>query len=115
MAKESMPFELKRPDANTPVTNATEIDFGNTPLDQSITGRDAKVNGNSTNIENKVNAIISCLEVLIQHVAFHSGVPYGIPQQLQSELSLLRVGDNIASDTSLCGNAICGNAICGNN
>lgn len=28
MAKEKMPFELARPDANTPVTNATEIDYG---------------------------------------------------------------------------------------
>lgn len=28
MAKESMPFELARPDANTPVTNTSEIDHG---------------------------------------------------------------------------------------
>lgn len=33
MAKESMPFELKRPNAQTPVTNATEIKHGNKWLD----------------------------------------------------------------------------------
>lgn len=32
MAKESMPFELKRPSADTPVTNATEIDYGGIPV-----------------------------------------------------------------------------------
>ena len=40
MAKEKMPFELQRPDANTPVTNATEIDYGSganrKPLSQVI-------------------------------------------------------------------------------
>lgn len=36
MAKESMPFELKRPDANTPVTQASEIDHNGQPLDGQI-------------------------------------------------------------------------------
>lgn len=42
MAKESMPFELKRPNAGTPVTNATEIDYGTgenkQPLDSMVGG-----------------------------------------------------------------------------
>ena len=33
MAKEKMPFELQRPDANTPVTNASEIDYADIPLE----------------------------------------------------------------------------------
>ena len=33
MAKEKMPFELARPDANTPVTNASEIDYADIPLE----------------------------------------------------------------------------------
>lgn len=36
MAKESMPFELKRPDANTPVTASTEIDHNGQPLNEQI-------------------------------------------------------------------------------
>lgn len=42
MAKESMPFELKRPNAGTPVTNASEIDYGTDenkqPLDSLVGG-----------------------------------------------------------------------------
>ena len=53
MAKESMPFELARPDANTPVTNTSEIDHGtgaekeplsevlnNTPKTSAFVGND---------------------------------------------------------------------------
>jgi lysophospholipase L1-like esterase len=36
MAKESMPFELKRPNVNTPVTNTSEIDHGIKPLDEVL-------------------------------------------------------------------------------
>ena len=36
MAKESMPFELKRPDAVTPVTASTEIDHNGQPLNEQI-------------------------------------------------------------------------------
>ena len=111
---ERLPFKLARPNPNTGVTDASEIDMGDEPLDQSIGGRDAKVNGNSSSIESKVNAVINCLVTLIQNVAFYSGVPYDIPQQLLSELNLLRIG-NASQTTSVCGQAICGQAICGNN
>ena len=112
-AVESLPFKLTRPNPNTGVTDASEIDFGDEPLDQSIGGRDTKVNGNSSFIESKVNAIINCLVWIIQNVPFVSGVPYDIPQQLLSELNLLRIG-NTSQTTSVCGQAICGQAICGN-
>ena len=36
MAKERMPFELARPDANTPVTNASEIDYADIPLECAL-------------------------------------------------------------------------------
>lgn len=36
MAKERPPFELQRPDANTPVTQASEIDHNGQPLDESL-------------------------------------------------------------------------------
>ena len=113
MANLKLPFGLERPDANTPVTYTSEINHGNEPLDQSISGRDTKVNDNSTSLENKVNAIINCLVWIIQNVPFFSGVPYDIPQQLLSELNLLRIG-NTSQTTSVCGQAICGQAICGN-
>ena len=115
MAKEIMPFELARHRDGTPVTRTSEINHGDKPLDTSISGRDTKINDNSGGIESKVNALISAVQTLIQHVVFHSGVPYGIPQQLMSDLSRLRIGDSSASTTALCGNAICGNAICGTN
>lgn len=111
--KEVMPFELGRAGNGRPVTHTSEINHGDEPLDQSIGGRDTKVNGNSSSIESKVNAIINCLVTLIQNVPFYSGVPYDIPQQLLSELNLLRIG-NTSQTTSVCGQAICGQAICGN-
>lgn len=112
--KEVMPFELGRDKNGRPVTHTSEINHGDEPLDQSIGGRDIKVNGNSSSIESKVNAIINCLVTLIQNVPFHSGTPYDIPQQLLSDLSLLRIGDASSPTSALCGSAICGQAICGN-
>ena len=112
-AVERLPFKLARPNPNTGVTDASEIDFEDKPLDQGIGGRDTKVNDNSENIENKVNALISCVQTLIQNVAFISGVPYNIPQQLMTELSLLRIG-NSSTTSAICGQAVCGQAICGN-
>lgn len=114
MAKEKLPFELDRPNASTPVANASAIDLNNQPLDQSIGGRDAKVNTNSTSIEGKVNTLISVVQTLIQNVVWWGGVPYNVPQQLLSELQLLRIGDT-SSTTALCGQAVCGQAICGTN
>lgn len=110
---ERLPFKLARPNPNTGVTDASEIDFEGKGLDQSISERDTKVDGNSSSLENKVNAIINCLMWVIQNVPFFSGVPYDIPQQLLSELNLLRIG-NTSQTTSVCGQAICGQAICGN-
>ena len=112
---ERMPFKLARPNPNTGVTDASEIDFGDQPLDQSISGRDTKVNTNSTSIEGKVNALISVVQTLIQNVVWWGGVPYSVPQQLLSELQLLRVGDSSTATTALCGQAVCGQAICGTN
>lgn len=112
-AVERLPFKLARPNPSTGVTDASEIDFEGKGLDQSIGGRDTKVNDNSENIEDKVNALISCVQTLIQNVAFISGVPYDIPQQLMTELSLLRIG-NSSTTSAICGQAVCGQAICGN-
>lgn len=111
--KEVMPFELGRDRNGRPVTHTSEINHGDEPLDQSIGGRDTKVNGNSSSIEAKVNALISVAITIIQNVVWWEGVPYDIPQQLLSELNLLRIG-NASQTTSVCGQAICGQAICGN-
>lgn len=111
---ERMPFKLARPNPNTGVTDASEIDFGDKPLDASIEGRDTKVNSNSGSIEGKVNTLISVVQTLIQNVVWWGGVPYGIPEQLNSQLQLLRIG-NTSATTALCGSAICGQAICGTN
>lgn len=110
--KEQVAFELENP--NGFVTQANQIGMNGKSVEQQVTGRDIKVNDNSSSIESKVNAIINCLVTLIQNVPFHSGVPYDIPQQLLSELNLLRIG-NTSQATSVCGQAICGQAICGNN
>ena len=118
MAKESMPFELKRPNAGTPVTNATEIDWENKPLSTAINEKnDAKSttgNINATSIESKVNAIIDCLLLFIQGAVFHSGTPFVTPQELSSQLNLLRYTYSGSSTTpAICGQAICGQTICG--
>ena len=110
---ERLPFPLAKPNPDTFVTQASEIGMGGKTVEQQITGRDTKVNGNSENIENKVNALISCVQTLIQNVAFISGVPYDVPQQLLTELSLLRIG-NSSTTSAICGQAVCGQAICGN-
>ena len=107
---ERLPFKLARPNQSTGVTDASEIDFGNQPLDQSIGGRDTKVNTNSTSIEGKVNTLISVVQTLIQNVVWWGGVPYGIPEQLNSQLQLLRIGN---TTPAICGQAICGQTICG--
>ena len=111
MAKEQVAFELENP--NGFVTQANQIGMNGKSVEQQMTGRDTKVNGNSSSIEAKVNALISVAQTIIQNVVWWGGVPYDIPQQLLSELSLLRIG-NTSQTTSVCGQAICGQAICGN-
>lgn len=109
---ERLPFKLARPNPNTGVTDASEIDFGDEALDASIEGRDTTVNSNSGSIEGKVNALIDCLTTIIQNVVFYAGVPYSIPQQLLTQLQLLRIG---GSFTVTCGMANCGEVLCGQN
>lgn len=119
MAKESMPFELKRPNAGTPVTNATEIDWENQPLSTAINEKnDAKSttgNANASSIEEKMNALIDCVTTLIDKVVFHSGTPFIAPDELKSQLNLLRYTYSGSGTTTpaICGQAICGQTICG--
>ena len=119
MAKESMPFELKRPNAGTPVTNATEIDWENKPLSTAINEKnDAKSttgNANASSIEGKVNALIDCITTLIDKVVFHSGTPFVTSDELKSQLNLLRYTYSGSGTTTpaICGQAICGQTICG--
>ena len=114
MAKEQVAFELENP--NGFVTQANQIGMNGKSVEQQMTGRDTKVNGNSSSIEAKVNALIGAVQTLIRNVVFYSGVPYGVPQQLLSDLALLRIGNNESTSTTsaLCGTALCGSAICGN-
>ena len=77
-----------------------------------VTNFPPKVDENSSGIESKVNALIDAVTIIIQNVVFHSGVPWGIPQQLLTDLSLVRIGGGTTS-TSKCGTAVCGRAICG--
>ena len=112
MAKEQVAFELENP--NGFVTQASQIGMNGRTVAQQITGRDDKINGNSSSIESKVNALISVVQTLVPCLVFHSGVPYGIPQQLLSHLGLLRIGNSSSTTTAICGQAICGQAICGN-
>ena len=70
------------------------------------------IDTNSGSIESKVNAIIDCLQLVIQGVVFHSGVPFVSPQELSSSLELLRI-DTSTTTPAICGRAICGKTICG--
>ena len=118
MAKESMPFELKRPNAGTPVTNATEIDWENKPLSTNINEKNDEKslvgNSNASSVEGKVNAMIDFLAILLDRVVFHSGTPFVTPDELKSQLNLLRYTySDSSATTAVCGRAVCGRAICG--
>lgn len=117
MAKESMPFELKR-NAGIPVTNATEIDWGNKALPAAINEKnDAKSsvgNSNASSVEGKVNAIIDCLQLFIRGAVFHSGTPFVSPEELSTSLELLRYPYS-GNTPAICGQAVCGQTICGIN
>lgn len=119
MAKESMPFELKRPNAGTPVTNATEIDWGNKTLPTAINEKnDAKSsvgNSNASSVESKVNAIIDCLQLFIRGAVFHSGTPFVSPEELSTSLELLRYPYSGTTTSAKLGVAVCGSAILGTN
>lgn len=72
-------------------------------------------NYNSYLVEQKINALISCIQELITIIVFHSGTPYQLPLQLTQSLSLLRQNsiNTNSSTASICGDALCGCAICG--
>lgn len=120
MAKERPPFEFDRPNSQTPLAQAGCIEWENKPLDTAINEKnDAKSatgNINSTAIEGKVNALIDCILDLIDGVVFHSGTPFVAPQELRSQLELLRYTySDSSATTAVCGRAVCGQAICGTN
>ena len=69
-------------------------------------------NNNSNLIENKVNALINCIQTLVSCVVFHSGTPFILPQELNTQLSLLRYYYT-STTPAICGQAICGQTICG--
>lgn len=72
----------------------------------------AIASSNATSIENKVNALIDCLRTLIQGVVFHSGTPFVSPEELDTQLELLRY-TYTGTTPAICGQAICGQTICG--
>lgn len=109
--KEQVAFELENPGGF--VTQASQIGMDGKPINQQITGRDTKVNYNSDSIESKFNAMIDCMQLMIQGVVFHSGTPFVSPAELNDHLELLRISSS--STTAKCGQAICGQAICGTN
>ena len=118
MAELQLPFSLKKPSANEWVTKADQIGWDGQPLTTKINaGADAKSltgNTNATSIENKVNAMIDCMQLMIQGVVFHSGTPFVSPEELSTSLELLRYTYS-SSTPAICGQAICGQTICGTN
>lgn len=69
---------------------------------------------NSGNIEDKVNAVIDCLRLMIPNIVFHAGTPFASPTELDSHLALLRINNGGGGTTpAVCGQAICGKTICG--
>lgn len=79
----------------------------------SMATNNGKTNVNSGSIEEKVNALIGIVVRLIEYVVFHGGTPFNIPQQLTTELQLLRLTNADIATTAVCGSAICGQAVCG--
>lgn len=79
----------------------------------SMATNNGKTNVNSGSIEEKVNALIDIVVRLIEYVVFHGGTPFNIPQQLTTELQLLRLTNADIATTAVCGSAICGQAVCG--
>lgn len=110
--KEQVAFELENP--NGFVTQANQIGMGGQSVEQQVLGRDTNHDSNSLRLENKVNALIHCLQVVIKNVAWINNVPYRIPTQLLSDLNLSRM-DQGQNASSICGIAVCGKAICGTN
>ena len=87
----------------------------NQDLNRAVEGADEKSrtgNTNATSIEGKVNALIDCLQTLIQGVVFHAGTPFVSPEELNSQLELLRYSYSSITP-AICGQAICGQTICG--
>lgn len=87
----------------------------NQDLERAVAGADEKSqtgNTNATSIEGKVNALIDCIQSLIQGVVFHSGTPFVSPEELNSRLELLRYTYSTTTP-AICGQAICGQTICG--
>ena len=113
---EAMPFPLAKPNSDTFVTESENIGWGDKALPQAIDEKNdansATGNSNATNIEYKMNALIGCIQLMIQSVVFHSGTPFVSPQELDSQLELLRYPYS-ANTSALCGTAICGKTICG--
>lgn len=79
----------------------------------STASNNGKTNTNSGSIEEKVNALIDIVVQMIQYIVFHGGTPFNIPQQLTTNLQLLRLTNADVSTTALCGQAVCGQALCG--
>ena len=116
MAVERLPFEIAKPNSGTYVTQGNQIGWDGQPLTTKINaGADAKSttgNANATSIEGKVNALIDCMQALINGVVFHSGTPFVSPQELNSQLELLRYTFSTTTP-AICGSAVCGQTICG--
>jgi hypothetical protein len=116
MAKLKLPFELEKPSSNEYVTQGNQIGWDGQPLTTKINaGSDAKSmtgNANATTIESKVNAIIDVLQRFIQGAVFHSGTPFVSPEELSTQLELLRYPYS-GTTPAICGQAICGQTICG--
>ena len=72
------------------------------------------IDTNSGSIEDKVNAVIDCLRLMIPNIVFHAGTPFASPTELDSHLALLRINNGGGGTTpAVCGQAICGKTICG--
>ena len=116
MARLKLPFELEKPSSNEYVTQGSQIGWDGLPLTTKINaGADAKSttgNANVQSIEGKINALIDCMQLMIQGVVFHSGTPFVSPAELNNHLELLRYTYS-GNTPAICGQAICGKTICG--
>lgn len=72
-------------------------------------------NTNSTSIEEKVNALIDCMNSLIDSVVFHKNTPFVSPTELKNKLNLQRYSVTTSTEDTkaICGVAVCGKTVCG--
>lgn len=102
MAKERLPFELAKPDANTYVTQSSEIGHNGKPLASAFSGIEEEFDTLSEEVEGLASRTLE-VKVVSKNGAKYLNISMGTSAPIQNNKS------------AVLGKAICGYAICGTN